>query len=281
MMVESYVRRRFGPDRGFGEGTSEIKMLRLSADERRALHAEWRKERGPINGGDRAWERWLLGDRNALQLTFYRAAASENPSAVLMTTTHPLVRQAASLLCAEGEVLQTRASATNHDVRGTFEYAVYHWQFLGLRQDAQIVYVVDSDRVDVDMMQLLAEASDSPGGTDTRSLQSDVIGRIESKHFAAWQTRRQAHMEDTAALARFRRESLATSHRARMLTLTEQLEQATNERIQRMRSSQLAQAELDYKRGLDELAAAESAADITVRLLGYGVLEVAPDGRMV
>ena len=54
-------------------------------------------------------------------------------------------------------------------------------------------------------------------------------------------------------MAQYRRESLSTSHRARIALLEEQLSQATNEKIQKMRQSQIATAEADYARRIQEL----------------------------
>ena len=70
------------------------------------------------------------------------------------------------------------------------------------------------------------------------------------------------------------RESLSTSHRARMSLLGEQLEQANDEKIRRMRQSQIAAAEADYARRIQELDIAMERADITADPVAYGVLRV-------
>ena len=68
-------------------------------------------------------------------------------------------------------------------------------------------------------------------------------------------------------MAEYRRESLSTSHRARIALLEEQLNQATNEKIQKMRQSQIATAEADYARRIQDLDIAMERADVTASRL--------------
>jgi hypothetical protein len=81
-------------------------------------------------------------------------------------------------------------------------------------------------------------------------------------------------MERNRELAQFRRQSLETSHRARMSLLQEQLSQATNEKIQRMRRGQLDNAEADFASRIQGLEASIQRADITARPIAFGVLNV-------
>jgi hypothetical protein len=64
------------------------------------------------------------------------------------------------------------------------------------------------------------------------------------------------------------------SHRARIALLEEQLSQATNEKIQKMRRSQIAAAEADYARRIQELDIALERADIVAGPVAYGVIHV-------
>ena len=52
------------------------------------------------------------------------------------------------------------------------------------------------------------------------------------------------------------------------------LTQATNPNIQRMRRSELANAEADYQRRIQEFDEAMEKADITAEPVAYGILEV-------
>jgi len=82
------------------------------------------------------------------------------------------------------------------------------------------------------------------------------------------------HQRRTQELAQYRRESLTTSHRARISLLEEQLGQASNDKIRRMRQAQIAAAEADYARRIQELDIAMERADITAQPVAYGVIHI-------
>ena len=82
------------------------------------------------------------------------------------------------------------------------------------------------------------------------------------------------HRQNTCELAQYRRESLSTSHQALIKLLEYQRRQVDDPNIQRMKTYQIANAEEDYKRHIQELDAAMEKADITTELVAYGILEV-------
>jgi hypothetical protein len=56
--------------------------------------------------------------------------------------------------------------------------------------------------------------------------------------------------------------------------LKEQLAQATEEKIRRMRLSQMASAEADYNRRIQDLESAIEKAEITAQPVAFGVVRV-------
>ena len=59
-----------------------------------------------------------------------------------------------------------------------------------------------------------------------------------------------------------------------MAQLEEQFERAGDERLQRMRRSQITAAEADYARRIEELESAMERVDIIAELVAYGVLNI-------
>ena len=97
---------------------------------------------------------------------------------------------------------------------------------------------------------------------------------LDAQHHALWSEARAQHQQQTQELAAYQRESLSTSHRARIGLLEEQLAQASNENIQKMRRSQIATAQADYERHVQELDSATERADIITEPVAYGVLVI-------
>ena len=92
-------------------------------------------------------------------------------------------------------------------------------------------------------------------------------------HQHLWAEAREKYRERTQVLADYRRESLLTSHQKRIAILEERIAQATDSRIQLMRRSELANAEADCRRRIQEFDEAMAKADITAEPVAYGILE--------
>ena len=118
--------------------------------------------------------------------------------------------------------------------------------------------------------KLLEKAMD----TDADNGDSRAWDELDAQHYKLWSETREKHRQRTKELAEYRRESLSTSHRARMALLDEQLTLAINEKIQKMRQSQIGTAEADYARHIQELDIAIERADVTTEAVAYGVIQI-------
>jgi hypothetical protein len=119
-------------------------------------------------------------------------------------------------------------------------------------------------------MELLAGART----TDAPLPELSMLEALDGWHHELWSDRLALHTRETADIAAFRRESLAVSHAARMVTLREQLTRTQEGRIRRMRMAQISRAEADYQEGLTALRLAEGRGDILPRRVASGVLIV-------
>jgi len=98
--------------------------------------------------------------------------------------------------------------------------------------------------------------------------------KLDTYHYTIWSESRESHRQHTREMALYRKESLAKSHQARIALLTEQLNQATDEKIKRMRHSQIESAEADYARRIQELEIATERADIIAEPVAFGIIEI-------
>ena len=273
-LVSVYLGQMIESERSPLLGQGVVKTLRLSSEARRALLPERRRGQAPLSLVAREWENWLRGPSPSLTVTFDREAAAADRSVTFITPTHPLVQQAARALTSSDQPVRTALKVTSSSHRpGRYTFAVYHWRFRGIREDSELVPVLEDALIARDFTALLRSAQ--PLSLDAAGFPSQhMFDDLDAWHFDLWQTRRTRHAAETAEMARFRRESLATSHRARMAVLSEQLAAASDDRIQRMRTAQLALAEADYNHKATQLAEAERSSDVTFRSVAFGILEV-------
>ena len=270
-LVTLYLQRRLGSEQEYILGDSSLKTLRLRATARATLLSDFQelpRERSPIH---REWENWLKGHDQHLAITFEADCATQHPKAAFIMPIHPLVKQASLALEKEDNVVTVLKAQTYDVPAGRYDFAIYQWQFHGIKEDMVLKPITTSEVLTPHLSHLLEDAVDS----NTRETNPPPMrDELETLHQRLWAEEREKHRQRTNALAAYRRESLTTSHHARVELLQEQLRQATSENIQRMKQYQIANAEADYNRRLGELDDAMARAEITAKPVAFGILEV-------
>jgi hypothetical protein len=272
-LVDLYLQRTCGKEQDFILGEKPLKTLRLSQDFRAGLLKDFQLLPRQNSSIYREWEAWLKGGDRHLSVTFESDCAMRNPKATFIMPLHPLVKQAAQSLDSNRRVVTSLQAASNEAPIGRCKFAVYQWRFLGVREDLDFMPIALNQDLTEHLGRLLETAVDCPAPL---SGEIDVADwdDLEAQHFKLWDEARTRHRQKTRQLAEYRRESLTASHRARIALLNEQFEQATNERIQKMRRSQIASAEADYSKRIQELDIALERADIIAKPVAYGVIDV-------
>ena len=270
-LVTRYLLQKTGTEQEFILGEKSLKTLRLSEGARNTLLDDLQQFSREKTRVYREWEKWLKGSDQHLPITFEADCATQHPNAVFIMPTHPLVKQAAAVLNTEQEVVTTLKVRTNKVPPGRYEFAIYQWRFLGIREHLVLKSIASSELLTPHLNDLLERAADGDTQESQTSIQKDAL---EKTHQHLWTEAREKHRERTQALADYRRESLSTSYQKRIALLEERIDQATDPNIQRMRRSELANAEADYRRRIREFDEAMAKADITAEPVAYGVLEV-------
>ena len=270
-LVTRYLLQKIGTEQEFILGEKPLKTLRLAEGARNALLTDLQPFSGKKSRIYREWENWLKGSDQHLSITFEADCATQHPDAAFIMPTHPLVKQAAVALNTDQDVVTRLRVRTNKVPRGRYEFAIYQWRYLGIREHLVIKPVASSEELTPRLNDLLEKAVDSDThGSDVPIAQE----ALEKMHQHLWAEARDKHRERTQALADYRKESLSTSHQKRVALLEERIAQATDPNIQRMRRSELANAETDYRRRIREFNEAIKKADITAEPVAYGILEV-------
>ena len=75
-------------------------------------------------------------------------------------------------------------------------------------------------------------------------------------------------------MSTYRKQSLITSNNARINQLEEQLNLTTEEKIKRMKLSQLNTVKADYDRRLSDMEKAIAASDVLSTPIAYGIMTI-------
>lgn len=272
-LVTLYLQRTCGKEQDFILGEKSLKTLRLSQDARGSLLRDFQQHPRQNNTAYREWENWLKGGNPHLLVTFESDCATQHPEAAFIMPLHPLVKQASMSFDTKQGIITTLKAQTNEVPAGRYEFAIYQWRFYGIREDLLLRPIASSEAVTAHLGRLLEKAVD-PTTEATGDAGSPVWDKLDTQHYKLWSEARAKHRQRTQELAEYRRESLTTSHRARIALLEEQLKQANNEKIQRMRQSQIAAAEADYARRIQALDIAMERADVIAEPVAHGIIEV-------
>ena len=272
-LVALYLQRTCGKDQEFILGEKPLKTLRLSQEARNHLLSDFRQLSRQNTTAYREWENWLKGGDPHLSVTFEPDCATQYPKAAFIMPLHPLVKQAAASFDTKERVTVSLKVQDDEVSTGHYEFAIYEWRFHGIREDLVLKPVASSEPVTARLGRLLEKAMDA-STTDSVDHGSPVWDALDAQHYTLWNEARAKHNQRTQELAAYRKESLSTSHGARLAQLEEQLEQAGDERLQRMRLSQIDSAIADCDRRIRELDSAMKRADIIAEPVAYGVLNI-------
>jgi len=273
-LVDLYLRQIVGKDQELILGEKQLKTLRLSEEARGLLLTDFQSLPRQTTPAYRQWENWLKGGEPFFPITFESECAALHQKAAFIMPIHPMVKQAALSLEQEKRVITVLKVRDNSAPAGRHLFVMYQWQFHGVREDLILRPIAMTDAVTARLAGLLERAEQAI--IDTADIPDlSAWDDLDARHYALWTEAREKHRLRTRQIAEYQRESLTTSHQARMSLLNEQLSKAENEKIQRMKQSQIANAEADYARHIQDLDIARERADITAGPVGYGVIQIA------
>lgn len=269
-LVARYLRAG-GDGQEFILGRGPLKTLRLAQDARNLLLRDLRQLQRQSTTFHRQWESWLRGGEQRLPITFDAACAAQHPEATFVMPLHPLVKQAAAAVDVRQPIMTALKAGSKSVPAGRYGFAIYQWQFRGIREDLVLMPISQPESVAQHIGRLLENAvdADTPAHVEAGDREA-----LDEEHYRRWFDARTDHRSRTNELVRFRRESLSTSHHARMALLNEQFGKTDDAKIRRMRQSQIATAEADYARRTADLDAAVDTADIVWTPVAYGTLTI-------
>jgi len=272
-MLEKYLEARIGTG-NYIIGESPLKTLRLSAEARRLLLDDFRKLSITRSPTRRSWELYLKSSKPNCAITFNSECAEQNRTAFFITTVHPLAKQAAEYFDLS-DVFYVGAAINSHEFKsGNYPFSIYAWEYFGYKPQRQLVAVSEDNNVQRELMEILQIADVVQ--VDVEKYRS-VWGALEANNLQLWDAAKTEHKRDAEVSCRYKAESLTNSFSSRERILQQQIADAYDENILRMRRSELEKAKTEYNARMAELQQAAVKADVHIRLLVNGVLFVEGD----
>ena len=252
---------------------NELKTMRLSSEKKGLLKDDWQKMKNTnSNNATRLWNAYLkASNAPLLRITYDSVTAKDNRDATFLTQMHPLVLQAAK---HESELLPCKLSISVNDESipsGDYEFIIYAWKYVGLRPDIKLVAVSNNESVQENVLSFLQYAADYHSEMPDSEAKWN---EIDTLHHELWQKAKDEYVEEVRSECDFRIEQLRHNTTKKEEILKGQIAKAEDERILRMKNTQLENTRSDYESQKGKLTETITKADIHTQVLVKGVLHV-------
>ncbi len=272
-LVESFLIERLGEGEYVRSNKqNEIKTMRISGEKKHILIDDMKKLNiSNSNSATKLWNAYLKANNPLIKITYDSTTAKDNRDVAFMTQMHPLVLQAAryqseKLPCEIGISISDDSIPT-----GDYEFIVYAWKYVGLRPDIKLVPVSDNESVRNSILSFLHYGTDYVYDASTHSAKWDSLDSI---HHNDWQKAKDEYVTLVKEDCDFRIEQLRQNTTKRELIFKGQIANATDDRILRMRNSQLDNLRKQYEDQKQSLEEIVKKADIHTQPLIKGVLHI-------
>ena len=253
-------------------GKSDLKSLRLAQDKRKKLLEHLKDVTiTNTNNASRLWKAYLKSAKPTLQVTFDSVCAKDNRDVTFLTQMHPLVIQAATFESNELPCEVGVSICSDELPAGDYEFLIYVWKYKGLRPDIRLVAVSDNEIVQKNILSYLQYSAEYEFKDDEHE---EAWNQMDQLHYAKWQAAKAAYTTDVQNDCSYRLEQLGHSFNKREVILRDQIKMASDERIARMRQSQLDKLISEFEDQKKKLDATVTHVDIHTNLQVRGVLHV-------
>lgn len=269
-LVNMYLNARLGVG-NYILGDSEVKTLRLSVAARNTLRDDFKKLTGTPNAVRKKWDMYLKGTVPIHAITFNQESASKDKNTFFITAMHPLVKQAAMFFAVNAPAYVSLSYSSDSIPKGEYAFSIYAWNYVGVRSRFRLVAVSENDVVSNEIIEILTS------GSAGSPVKSDFTARwkaLEAKHISMWTKERQECIEDANLSASYKLGSLESNFKHRKRGLEQQIKEAYDENIIRMKQSELENATERYEAKVASIKQQIAQSDIHTTLIANGVIRI-------
>ena len=269
-LVSMYLAERLGKG-NYILGESDAKTLRLSASARATLREDFSKISGIPNGMKKKWEVYLKGTIPNHAITFDSEYAGKDRNAFFITAMHPLVKQAAMYFAVNTPTHVSIQYDCQEIPSGEYAFSIYAWNYVGVKPHFRLVVVCENDAVP----ELFNDIIQSGSSVKINAESFEKRWKdLESKHVQLWTDERKKNSEEAKLAASYKIESIQNNFNSRKRGLEQQIKEAYDESIKRMRQSELENATEKYQARIGSIEKQINQADIHTALIANGVIRI-------
>lgn len=271
-LVERYLRSLSNDDRtGHIQGGGDLKNLQTNQTERDKLLADYVELKYPRTLASIAWKAYLTGNEPNRKVTFSSETASRDRRAFFITSSHPLVMQAAKKF-ASSNLVRVYLKATSDVVpAGRYAFSMYAWHYIGYHDSISVIPICENELLASELLSLIQVAETH---SDIPNFHESEWEGLEEIHYQQWTEGVAQHKQEEENSARYKLESIASNYEHRTISLKKKIENANDERIKRMYASELLSAKSNYESKCENIKEKLGKADIHTHQVAEGIIEI-------
>ncbi|EGR7952193.1 helicase-related protein [Vibrio vulnificus] len=251
-------------------GGGDETVLALTAEQRKTLLRLHHEASSKLSVSQREWLSWLSGTSGRLLVVFEPKYKKEGNT--LVTLEHPLIQCAIKALSSNERTEVYLSLPSGKLSAGRYPFSIYQWNKKGIRSDDNLVVVSENKLLADNLLELISESATHESVKNR--LSEHEAKELADLHYALWSKAQVKHTTENRQLAEVKIQSLTSSHKARCKTIFEQMDNANNPKIAKMKQSELIHANTDFQLRLTELQRLGDSGDVHFSELCTGVLVV-------
>ena len=252
-------------------GETEAKTIRLSVAARNLLREDLKKLSGVPNAIRKKWDAYLKGTVPTHSITFDQECAAKDKNAFFITAVHPLIKQAAVHFSVYAPAYVNIRYATDTIPYGEYAFSIYAWNYVGTRSRFKLVAVSENDVISNDFIEILLGGV---AGLPEKKNFDERWKSLESNHVALWTKERQDFLEEANLSVTYKLGSLESNFLNRKRALEQQIQEACDENLRRMKQGELENATERYEAKAAEIKRQAEQADIHTSLVAHGIIHI-------
>ena len=253
-------------------GKSELKSLRISSDKRQILLDNLKKVQiVNNNNANKLWIAYLKSDKPIMPITFDSVCAKDNREAAFLTQMHPFVIQAAAYESSNFPCEIGISVSDKNITAGDYEFLIYAWKYVGLRPDIKLIAISDNEMVQKNVLTYMQYCTEFEFDGSSHTKKWNLMDKL---HYDRWQKDKCAYVKTVKDECNYRIQQLSQSYNQREAIFRNMISSAEDEKIKRMRQSQLDKLFIDFNKQKKNMTDIITKADIHTNLLVKGILHV-------
>jgi ATP-dependent helicase HepA len=265
--IEYYIKKRTEASQPFVHNT-----LKLSLSEKKELLRDYYQIPALTNPSYRFWEKWLNNVNHFCPYVFHPPKEGGDPTTLHITPLHPLARQAQKFFHKTPPFHVSFFCVTEMFPEGFYPFCLYYWDYKGLTSKMKFQAICTNEHLENEILNIFETIDNSC--FIQQKIETQDIETLNRIHYQKWKEEKQQYKMDEEHIWSIKMQALETDLYNLRKTIHHHIKNTTNEKIIRMKKSELSRKEITYETKKEELLTKKNQVDIFYKLICQGVLEI-------